>query len=45
MNLLRCQLATVTTNTVTEPPEKAGVYLLRSYQRILNEMRIYKHNT
>jgi hypothetical protein len=30
---------------VTEPPEKAGVYLSGSYRGILDEARIHKHNT
>jgi hypothetical protein len=30
---------------VTEPPEKAGVYLSGSYRGILDEAIIHKHNT
>jgi hypothetical protein len=30
---------------VTEPPHKSGIHLPRSYQEILDEARISKHNT
>jgi hypothetical protein len=32
-------------NGVTEPPQKWGVYLPRSYRGIVNEASVCKHNT